>query len=628
MRTFVWLVAFVTLLAGWTGVASAQNITLGTAPDREDNDYDGELEYYISRADCDQDEVFTFSYTATLTGVSSLQVWVGEGADCSLIDEREGVDAGCLPVRTIDTPDQNDTVDLTAAEIAGAHKTITGCDDSSAPTDPHQTEIFFLLIRGSGTDVDAADYATWTGSKVDLLGPRAPVVNEVSAADESVTIDIELNGDAGDQYQAFCNPKPTGATEPQSRPFGGATGGGGAGGGGAAAGGGGAAAGGAGGAAAGGGGASAGGAGEGGAGGSVPAPDCDAGDLLSGQIPPASAACGELLAGPGVTITGLDNGTEYAIGIAAVDELGNYGELSEIVCVSPVAVEDFFDNYRNAGGQGGCIGGCAVSEAPLSMSAVVGAVALFALALRRRRAGKALGKLAGPLALALAFTYTSPASAQSGIPDSNWRQFDRPPREPADTQFAFEVRFGPYWPQVDSEDGLSGTPYESTFGNDGRFYFGLEFDWMPLRIPYVGTFGVGVGWGYTWASANALRSGVRSDDRAGPGGDQRGRRGSRPVRDDRRHLARDLSHARLGRVARRRADAPHGGPPRSVWEVRLRLGLLEVRQDRRRELDPRGTRQRPRRRSLRRGRDDRPARRLGPRARAQLARHALGRVAA
>jgi hypothetical protein len=97
----------------------------------------------------------------------------------------------------------------------------------------------------------------------------------------------------------------------------------------------------------------------------------------------------------------------------------------------------------------------------------------------------------------------APAFAD-GIPDSDWRRKERPAPPPVDTQFAFEVRFAPYWPKVDNEAGLGGrTPYEDTFGNDPLFYFGLELDYMPVRIPYVGTLGAAVGWGYTWVSAFA-----------------------------------------------------------------------------------------------------------------------------
>jgi hypothetical protein len=67
---------------------------------------------------------------------------------------------------------------------------------------------------------------------------------------------------------------------------------------------------------------------------------------------------------------------------------------------------------------------------------------------------------------------------------------------------AFELRFGPYRPQVD--DGANGAPFEQTFGTDTRFLIGLEVDWQALRIPYFGTFGPGFGWGYTKFTADAL----------------------------------------------------------------------------------------------------------------------------
>jgi hypothetical protein len=68
---------------------------------------------------------------------------------------------------------------------------------------------------------------------------------------------------------------------------------------------------------------------------------------------------------------------------------------------------------------------------------------------------------------------------------------------------AFELRFGPYRPEVDSDLGGQ-TPFASTFGDDKRYLFGLEVDWQALRIPHFGSFGPGVGWGYTQFSADAL----------------------------------------------------------------------------------------------------------------------------
>jgi len=102
----------------------------------------------------------------------------------------------------------------------------------------------------------------------------------------------------------------------------------------------------------------------------------------------------------------------------------------------------------------------------------------------------------------------APASAQnSEVLSSTWRQQNRSDAVAANIgspqYFAFELRFGPYWPKVDSDPGLKGTPYKDIFGTSPQFYFGLEADFLPLRIPYVGLFGPGLGWGYTSRSAKA-----------------------------------------------------------------------------------------------------------------------------
>jgi len=68
---------------------------------------------------------------------------------------------------------------------------------------------------------------------------------------------------------------------------------------------------------------------------------------------------------------------------------------------------------------------------------------------------------------------------------------------------AFELRFGPYRPEVDSEFG-GARPFDDTFGGDNRYLIGIEVDWQALRIPHFGSFGPGVGWGYTKFSADAL----------------------------------------------------------------------------------------------------------------------------
>src|SRR5262249_42228842 len=90
--------------------------------------------------------------------------------------------------------------------------------------------------------------------------------------------------------------------------------------------------------------------------------------------------------------------------------------------------------------------------------------------------------------------------------------------------FFVEVRFGGYKPDVDN--GVKGMPYAKVFGSQCPsgatsgtssggactpgatpllFHFGLEIDVTPspLRIPYIGAFGLGLGWGFSRVAATA-----------------------------------------------------------------------------------------------------------------------------
>lgn len=104
--------------------------------------------------------------------------------------------------------------------------------------------------------------------------------------------------------------------------------------------------------------------------------------------------------------------------------------------------------------------------------------------------------------------------------DVSQRDLRRPPRRDP-TAFrseqvgAFELRFGPYLPNVDDEFDGAATPYEDLFGTSQRYHIGLEVDWQVLRIPHLGTLGPGVSFGYTRSSGRApfTAGGGFSDDR-------------------------------------------------------------------------------------------------------------------
>jgi hypothetical protein len=102
-----------------------------------------------------------------------------------------------------------------------------------------------------------------------------------------------------------------------------------------------------------------------------------------------------------------------------------------------------------------------------------------------------------------------PAEAQQVDQYYRWKRHDRQMYE-SPQHFAFELRFGPYIPNIDDE--FSGkTPYKSTFGTGKGFHYGVELDFQALRIPYVGTLGPGLSWSRTTRSAKAKISGTTAD---------------------------------------------------------------------------------------------------------------------
>jgi len=79
---------------------------------------------------------------------------------------------------------------------------------------------------------------------------------------------------------------------------------------------------------------------------------------------------------------------------------------------------------------------------------------------------------------------------------------------------AFEIKFGPYRPNVDDEKGISGTPYSDTFGpKESMFLTVLELDWQFFRFDNVISFGVGGSFGFMQEYARSKTvSGATSND--------------------------------------------------------------------------------------------------------------------
>lgn len=107
------------------------------------------------------------------------------------------------------------------------------------------------------------------------------------------------------------------------------------------------------------------------------------------------------------------------------------------------------------------------------------------------------------LTIAALVAWVNPVTAQ-GVDDFGAYGYDDGSYEtPQDA--AFELRFGPYLPNVDDEFGGSG-PFERFFGDENRYLLGFEGDWQLLRIPHVGTLGPGLGWGIVSMDGKTFRS--------------------------------------------------------------------------------------------------------------------------
>jgi hypothetical protein len=94
-------------------------------------------------------------------------------------------------------------------------------------------------------------------------------------------------------------------------------------------------------------------------------------------------------------------------------------------------------------------------------------------------------------ALASAVVVALPAAARAQVIAGERDRYESP------QHFAFELRFGPYRPDVDSEfaGGKGGaSPYNSFFGGNRRLMSQIEFDYQIVR--HVGSIGLGLGAGY------------------------------------------------------------------------------------------------------------------------------------
>jgi hypothetical protein len=110
----------------------------------------------------------------------------------------------------------------------------------------------------------------------------------------------------------------------------------------------------------------------------------------------------------------------------------------------------------------------------------------------------------GSAGAARAQAFAPPAGSESDVIAGQSR-FKSPQR------FAFELRFGPYRPDVDSEFNGARAPYQDYFGSGNRLLTQIEVDYELWHR--LGTAAVGLGLGYFTATGTApLANGQPSKD--------------------------------------------------------------------------------------------------------------------
>jgi hypothetical protein len=134
-----------------------------------------------------------------------------------------------------------------------------------------------------------------------------------------------------------------------------------------------------------------------------------------------------------------------------------------------------------------------------------GLVGLFVFRRRRNRRRHHIGGLF----LLWGLLSPTPTQAQAISHELDSQTFEEPASFRTPRQWAFELRFGPYRPNVDSEfSGTSKvpaeTPYKTTFGGSRHLMSQFEIDWQVFQA--FGSLSVGAVVGYYNQSAKAFEA--------------------------------------------------------------------------------------------------------------------------
>ncbi|HEY2408636.1 MAG TPA: MYXO-CTERM sorting domain-containing protein, partial [Polyangiaceae bacterium] len=204
--------------------------------------------------------------------------------------------------------------------------------EPSAPAPPTNITLYFLLISDTSAETAAAT-TSWQAS-FKLSGPPAPTSLTGQTGEGELIVDFDPTSSVEDTslsgFVAFCDPAPGAAADATEA--------------------------------------------------GAPTLGCPGSTVLApNQDPPAPNLCGQATkAAVSITATGLTDGANYDVGIAAVDTYFNTGPLSATECGIPGPNTD----VRVKSGCGPCsFGRRQDARAPSALTALLG-LALFA---RRRR---------------------------------------------------------------------------------------------------------------------------------------------------------------------------------------------------------------------------------------------------
>lgn len=427
--------------------ASALALTIGANVTRDNPHTENNLyRFWISKADCDSDVEYHFPVVVDqVQGNFELWITSSTSADCTLPEQRTGPTALCFRIPTNkDTVigNINWPIDVGAKAIASALPDISDdCVDQTNASLPRPVVLYFFQINPGDTTITS--YAKYDEINIDLVPPAPPVIDDgkIQSGEGSLTLAYQTPPQGTEQYylryDLYCDPPPgsqigssgcdclgnvgsagtststtttaavTTTTDTFLPPPPGDGGMGGTGGkdpiGGAGGTGGSGGAGGSGGS----GGASTSGSttttaatttttttasgGTGGEGGSeCVAGTCESCNIYEGAPAPGQNSayyCGSntAISSGTASVNGLQNGTPHVVAIVAVDELGNTSAMSTPVCAIPAEATDFYESYKDRGGQGG--GGLCALRPWSTQTSTLGpaGAALAALAFAGRR---------------------------------------------------------------------------------------------------------------------------------------------------------------------------------------------------------------------------------------------------